>query len=507
MLCENHCPRTRNGALMIPRRDFLALAALTGILGPHRPNLLMANEGTNWPDRPFLQGPFAPVLEEVTAEALPIVGKLPEGLEGMFVRNGPNPQFPPKGDYHWFDGDGMLHGVRLLDGKASYRNRWIRTLGFEAEQAAGKALWGSLGEPPDLALLAKGLPPYKNTANTALVWHLGKLLALWEGGEPHAIALPELDTIGPYNFQGRLKHPFTAHPKIDPLTGEMLCFGYQPIAPYLQYSVLNTKGEIVRTTPIELPRPVMMHDFAMTDRYTIFLDLPATFDFARMALGGPLLKFEPDLPSRFGILPRHAEGKEIHWFEGPSCYVFHTLNAWEDGDEIQLLACRSKRFPEALAMGAPADPAEKDDGLARLHRWRFNLKTGASREEPLDDVPSEFPRINESRLGRPTRFGYLMLGEMDGLLKYDLYTGETQRHLHGQGRLGGEGVFVPRAGGTIEDDGWVLTYVHDLANNQSELVIIDAARFTDPPEARILVPQRIPQGFHGAWVPQEVLGA
>jgi len=493
----------------LDRRGFLKVSAGLGLgLGGHVSPAWAGEPVIEWPDNRFLKGNYAPVHDEVALDRLEVVGKIPDGLSGMYVRNGPNPQFPPKGQYHWFDGDGMLHGVLLRDGQASYRNRYVRTIGWEAEKKAGKALWGGLASIPDVSRLAKGEPLFKNAANTALAWHNGKLMALWEGGEPYVVQVPELDTIGPYDFGKTLRHAFTAHPKVDPVTGEMMCFGYQPVAPFLQYSVVNREGKIVRTTAIELPRAVMMHDFAVTERYTLFLDLPATFDFKRMLRGGPFLSFEPDARARLGVLPRLGEGKDVTWFEIPSCYVFHTLNAFEDGDAIVLLACRMKSFPQTLAMDSksstPAKPGQ-DDPKTFLYRWRLDMKTRTVKEEPLDDRITEFPRVNDTRLGRPTRFGYTIQGDMTGFVKYDLQTGTSTRHDHGPGRLGGEGVFVARPGAVEEDDGWLMTYVHDQASDTSELVVIDAKNFADSPTARVRIPARIPHGFHGIWLPDAVM--
>lgn len=227
----------------------------------------------------YLDGNFAPVRQEITTETLKVIGELPCDLSGMFVRNGPNPQWTPIGQYHWFDGDGMLHGVRITNGKATYRNRYIRTQGWQIEHEAGKAVWSGLMEPPQPEL------PSKNTGNTALIWHTGQLLALWEGGAPHAIQVPELATIGEYTYNHKLNSAFTAHPKVDPVTGEMMFFGYSFAPPYLQYSVVSASGELVRTVPIDLQIGVMMHDFAITSNYTIFMDLPLTFSVERMERG------------------------------------------------------------------------------------------------------------------------------------------------------------------------------------------------------------------------------
>lgn len=462
-----------------------------------------AGESTStWPNNPFLQGNFAPVQEEITADQLPVTGQLPADLRGMYVRNGPNPQFPPRGKYHWFDGDGMLHGVHLGDGRASYRNRWVRTKGFDAERAAGRALWGSLLELPRPEDFLQGAP-FKNAANTALAWHDGRLLALWEGGPPHEIVVPELSTAGLYTYDERLRHSFTAHPKIDPLTGEMMFFGYSVMAPYLQYSVVGADGRIVRTTPIELPRPVMMHDFAVTERYSIFMDLPETFDLVAAAGGAPPFRFAPELGARFGILPRHGEGSQVRWFAAEPCFVFHTLNAYEDGDQVVLIGCRMERFPELLAADTADTAAAWNAAMLnspRPYRWRFDLATGETHEEPLDDLAVDFPRVPDARLGRPMRYGYYMSIDQDALVKFDHQRGTHELHRHGPGRSGGEGVFVPRPDGQHEDDGWLITFVYDQALDRSELVVVDARDMSAPPLARVHLPQRVPHGFHGLWL-------
>ena len=466
---------------------------------------------------PYLAGNFAPVHEEIQADNLTVIGELPSDLNGMFVRNGPNPQFKPRGRYHWFDGDGMLHGVRFYNGKAQYRNRYVRTKWFEIERTEGDAIWTGILEPPQ-----RDNPhgAYKNTANTALVWHDGRLLALWEGGAPHEIKVPGLKTIGPYTYKGQLSSAFTAHPKVDPITGEMMFFGYSiATPPYLQYSIVSATGELLRTVPIDLEVGVMMHDFAVTEHYTIFMDLPLTFRPERAKRGEPAFAFERNRPSRFGILPRHGDNSTIRWFEAPACYVFHTLNAHEEGDEVVLTACRMNatnvfELSETLDHHLESKTTDGENDAARLHRWQFNLATGAVREEALDDSPSEFPRMNEKLTGRQTRYGYTArlapsqkgdLSGFDGLIKYDLVTRRSEIHKFGRGRYGGEGVFVPRPSAVAEDDGWLLTFVHDTVEGQSELVVVNAQDMTSEPVARLLIPQRVPYGFHGTWISEEQL--
>ena len=454
---------------------------------------------------PYLNHNFAPVSEEITADTLKVIGELPANLSGMFVRNGPNPQWSPMGQYHWFDGDGMLHGVRINNGQATYCNRYVRTHGWKIEQAAGKAVWSGLLEPPQMD---NPHGRYKNTANTALVWHAGQMLALNEGGAPHAIKLPDLSTIGKYTYNDQLVSAFTAHPKVDPKNGEMMFFGYSFAPPYLQYSVVSAAGEIVQTVPIDLPMGVMMHDFAITENYTIFMDLPLTFSPERAERGEPPMMFECDRPSRFGIIPRHGNNSNIRWFECSPCYVFHTLNAYEDQDEVVLIACRMSSTSVLKADESQTDP---DADIPRLHRWKFNLSTGKVREEMLDDVSAEFPRINENLLGQITQYGYAgrmgkgSLPLFDGLIKYELSKNKSQTHEFGSGRYGGEAVFAPNMGATDEDDGWLVTFVYDQASETSELLVVNAQDITAEPVARVIIPQRVPYGFHGTWITEEQL--
>lgn len=458
----------------------------------------MAHSTISTPSSPFLSGNFAPVSQEHKIEISNIVGEIPVNLQGNFVRNGPNPQYPPLGQYHWFDGDGMVHEVTINQGKAEYRNRYVRTTGFLAEQESGKAIYTGLLEPNS----DQGL---KNVSNTALAWHQSKLLSLWEGGFPYHIALPSLETIGEETFGGKLNCPFTAHPKVDPMTGEMMFIGYNLVQPpFLQYGIVNNQGEIAQIVPIELPVGVMMHDFAITANYTIFFNLPYTFRPERIAQGKPAFAFEAETPSYFGILPRHGRPEDIRWFTANSCYIFHSLNAYEVGDEIILFACR---MAKSNALGMADDPnISPEDNLPFLTQWRFHLSHNTVQETRYHQTPSEFPRINEQYLGRPTRYGYTAsmaaqpLPLFDGVIKHDLETGKTWHYHYGEDRYGGEVVFAPNPQGQAEDDGWLITFVYDQSTAKSELVIIPAQNFPQAPVTRLLLPCRVPYGFHGIWI-------
>lgn len=461
----------------------------------------------------YLTDNFAPVTQEISAAELTIIGELPQQLAGTFLRNGPNPQFQPPGIYHWFDGDGMIHAVSIRDGRASYRNRYVRTQGFELEQRLGKAIW------PGLLNLPRFDAPYglmmKNPANTACVWHNGQLLALWEAGAPHRIQLPDLETVGIETFNNKLASTFTAHPKIDPVTGEMMFYGFAPIAPpYLEYSVVSAAGELLRTVPIDLPAPVMMHDFAITENYTIFLDMPLLFKPMQSITGQLPIKFDPQRNSRIGVLPRHGDNRTIRWFEIPSCMVIHTANAFEVGDEIVLIACRRDYCDLLIPLyDDSGEILNFDSETLKLFCWRINLLTGAVKSEVLDHVPSEFPEINPQFLGRKTRYIYTSRVApymkpkpvFDGLIKYDLETGRSQTHEFGRGRFGGDSAFAARPGARTEDEGWLLTMVWDAVAKQSELLVIDAQNFSADPVARILMPQRVPYGFHATWISEVMM--
>lgn len=458
---------------------------------------------TGWPDNPWLRGHYAPVSDERTDTDLDVVGRLPDGLRGTFVRNGPNPQFPPLGRYHLFDGDGMVHAVHLDgDGSATYANRWVRTAGFEAERAAGRALFGGLSEfrlPPDDVFAAVG--PVKNTANTHVVRHAGHVLALMEGLGPIEID-ERLGTVGPYDFGGRLRGSMTAHPREDPATGELVFFGYSPTAPYLRVHTADRDGRLTWSTEVELPGPVMMHDFVVTETSVVVFDLPAVFDLDAMIAGDPGISWRPERGARVGVLPRGADGSATRWVEVEPFWVFHFLNAHDRGDgSIEITGCRAERLNTSFG-----DEELTDGFRPHLHRWRLDAASGTFDGEPIDDRATDFPRIDDRLAGRPHRYGYSAHtaawspdeAVFDGVIKYDLTTGDARVHTYGPDTVCGEAVFAPDPGGTAEDDGWLLNFVHDLAADESAFVVLDAATLEEA--ARVRLPRRVPFGFHGSFL-------
>ncbi|MGK9237126.1 carotenoid oxygenase family protein [Inquilinus limosus] len=240
------------------------------------------------PSSSFLVGNFRPVQEEATAEDLPIHGRLPEKLDGFYLRLGPNPRFEPVPPYHWVDGDGMLHAIEMKAGaigaSATYRNRYVRTAAWKADMAAGRAIRRGLRHPPDIDALKRGVGPYRSTANATLLFHYGRAFALCEFGEPHGIALPGLKTIGPIGLGTQPDAAFTAHPKIDPKTGELLYIRYRLARyPYASYGILDGRGNPIQETEVATDRPCMMHDFAVSSAHMVLLEQPLHFDIARAA--------------------------------------------------------------------------------------------------------------------------------------------------------------------------------------------------------------------------------
>ena len=458
---------------------------------------------------PYLDGPYAPVAEELSVDDLEVVfGAIPNDLAGTFIRNGANPRLPPKGRYHWFDGDGMVHAVRLDGGQASYRNRFVRTHGLAAEVEAGEPLWTGILEPVDLR---NPRGPFKNTANTDLVFHAGKLLALWwQSGVPYALALPDLSTRGEELFGKNHVAGISAHPKVDPVTGEMMFMTFGMRAPYLSYGVIDAQGELSHFVPIEsVPGPRYQHDIAITERFTILMDLPMYADPEMLKVGKSRVRFFRDQPARFGLVPRH--GKDVRWFEAEPCYVYHTINAWENesGNEVVMVGCR---INDPL-VGDKSNPVETRPipaiGLQRLepylHEWRFDLVTGKVTERRLGDVMVEFPRMDNRRLGRRSRYSFNPKVAhaptliFDGLMKHDFETGADVIHAYPDGWSAGEAVVCPRTGSTGEDDAYVLTFALEHATGRSELWISSARDF-GAPIARVRIPGRVPAGYHAWWV-------
>ena len=436
-------------------------------------------------ENPFLTGNYGPVAEECTSTHLRVDGVIPPELRGRYLRIGPNPFATPTGPYHWFVGDGMVHGVELGDGNAAwYRNRWVRT----------DDIARAMGEEP----VGGPMPPMYDTSNTHVLAHAGRILALTEGAMPYELS-PTLETVRRTDFGGPLPTGFTAHPKVDPVTGELLAFAYWFAEPYLTYHQIDATGKLVRSEPITLPRSVMIHDFAVTREHVIFFDLPVVFDLETQPFP---FRWDDDSGARVGVMPRAGGDADVRWFDVDPCYVFHPMNAYDDGDSVVV------DVPRHPTMFKRSRTGPNDGGAPTLERWTIDLGAGKVREERIDERGQEFPRVNETLLGSRHRFGYAVSvpnteKAFDGAfyLKHDFVAGVSQEHDFGPGRTPGEFVFVPGAAATSEDDGWLIGYVYDAAVDRSDFVILDAHDFTAPAVATVHLPVRVPFGLHGSWIP------
>jgi carotenoid cleavage dioxygenase len=435
---------------------------------------------------PYLRGNFAPVDEERTDVGLEVSGSLPTGLNGRLLRDGPNPARDPGPGYHWFVGDGMVHGIELRDGKAlSYRNRWVRTP--EVEDARGLA--AAPLSPKNMGLGSGGVN---------VLSHADRVLALGEVGLPWELDL-DLDTVCQYDFDGKLVGSMTAHPKIDPVTGEMLFFGYDFGPTFLRYHRADANGNLVQSEDIDIPQCTMMHDFGVSETRVVFMDLPVVFDLNRLASGGMPFQWDESAGARLGVMPRDGSSHDVVWLDIEPCYVFHPLNTYDDGDAVVMDVVKYERMFATDHSGP--------DGDASLHRWTIDPVAGVVKDEQLDDGTVEFPRIDDRLAGRAHRYGYAAQIQRDdqftgqGLVKWDLQTGASTVHDPGPGRPAGEGVFIPASENAGEDEGWVLSVVYDKATDRSDLIVIDASDFAAPPVATVHLPVRVPFGFHGNWVP------
>jgi len=439
---------------------------------------------------PFLTGIHAPMSEELTIENLPVTGAIPPTLDGRYLRIGPNPIAADPRTYQWFLGDGMVHGVHIKGGQARwYRNRWVRST--EITTALGEAR----------------TPGPRNgdfdTVNTNVIGFAGQIRALVEAGSRPVLLDDELGTAAYDDFSGTLRGSFSAHPRLDPLTGEMHAITYNPRDPTtIHHVVIATDGRVRREEPVRVSHGPMIHDCAITRRFVVILDLPVTFSMSAL-IGGHTFPFRWNAahPARVGLLHREGIGDDVIWCEVDPCYVFHVANAYDSDDGDVIL--------DAVAYDSVF--SKEPDPSGAFERWTIDPAKRSVRRAVIDRQPQDFPRIDERRTGQPYRYTYtMMLPETSNpafigancLLKQDLQTGGKSVHGFGPQRYPGEFVFVPARANADEDEGWLIGFVVNMADETTDLVIIDARDFTGPPRASIHIPHRIPPGFHGNWLPR-----
>nr|XP_017250719.1 PREDICTED: 9-cis-epoxycarotenoid dioxygenase NCED6, chloroplastic [Daucus carota subsp. sativus] len=487
-----------------------------------------------------LQGNFAPVQECPVRVGLEVAGRIPDELTGVYLRNGGNPMFKPIGGYHLFDGDGMVHSVKLSanDNIATYSCRFTRTSRLVQEQGLGRAVFpkpiGELHGKLGLARLGLfyaragiGLVDANRgigLANAGLVYFNGHILAMSEDDLPYEVHIKsdgDIYTVGRFDFNGQIDFPLIAHPKVDPITGDLCSLSYNILKkPYLKFLKFDSRGQKSREVDISLEQPTMIHDFAITESHVIIPDQQVVFKLSEMLRGGSPVIHDPNKISRFGVMSKNSvDESDIHWIDTPGCFCFHLWNAWEEfnqnGDKIIVVIASCMNPPDSIFTDHINDPLKTE-----LTEIRLNMKTRQStREIIVSEMNLEAGQVNKTKLGRKTRFVYLAIADpwpkCEGIAKVDVVTKEVTRFMYGQNRFGGEPCFVPRKkehkdGEVVkigheeeEDEGHVMSFVWDEEEEKSELVIIRAKDMKEV--ASVKLPSRVPYGFHGTFVSAQEL--
>jgi carotenoid cleavage dioxygenase len=473
-----------------------------------------------FPDTTWFTGYNEPFRMECDVFDLVTHGAIPPELNGTWYRCGPDTQYPPHlGDDIYVNGDGMISMFRIENGHVDFKMRYVRTERWKAERAARRSLYGKYRNPYTDSAEVRGKD--RGTANTTPVWHGGRLLVLKEDHVPMQVDPDTLETIGPFTWNGKLRSKtVTAHPKIDPVTGEMIMFGYEVEGDGSTPMMVTTEdrdGNLTREDWFEPPYVGMVHDFAITEDYILFPVMPTTMVPERLAAGGDHWMWDGSLPSWMGVLPRRGDISELRWFKMPTMFAFHTMNAFNQGPIVHIDMMVSKRcaFPFiADVTGAPVDPSE---GAPFPTRWTFdmnsNAEDGGFTSRLLAPFPGELPLIDTRRTGRPYRYGYVavidpshrMLPEgpigvgANAIGKLDLQEGSMTAYHGAEETAYQEGFFVPRGPG--EDEGWYINVADHHDQNRSDLLVFDAQHIEAGPVAVARLPIRLRNAFHTTWAP------
>jgi len=496
---------------VITRREFGGLAAggivMTSLGLEAAPSAALETAEIAWTSSdPHLSGNFAPVGPELDVADLPVIaGRIPPSLSGAYMRNGPNPLYKPIAFAYPMDGDGMIHAIYFDNGRARYRNRFVQTAGLAAERRAGRAIYGSFTHPVpiDPKLLQPGDPPgpFKNGAFISVLRHGGKLLALNEASAAHEMTM-ELETVGEWKAGTAQPIELGAHNRRHPTTGTLFTLTYSVARPVVDFHLIDTWGTLTKAFSVNLAAPTMIHDFVLTERHIVLLACPAVFDLDAAKQGQPLMQWRPSLGTRIGLIA--LDGSSTQWVDADPFFVFHFANAFERAGQIVIDYVRH----ESLALGYAA-PAQKRPTLHRM-----TIDVGASKVSDREVAPlvTEFPRVNDALDALPTRFVYLPTltdtllapnppsATFNTMMKINSETGDVVRHDFGN-KIAGEATFI-RRGTSAEDDGFLAIFAFDPVNRTSDLVLLDAAHVDANPVAIIRLPQRVPQGLHGNWIPR-----
>ncbi|MFK7977467.1 MAG: carotenoid oxygenase family protein [Halioglobus sp.] len=457
---------------------------------------------------PYLQGNYAPVTEErdFGQDELTVEGEVPKALRGAFMRDGANVAFQPNHYVYPLDGDGMIHAMYFEDGQVRYKNRWVETNHLKTERQFGRTIYGSVGkmlEVPQEVIDAGGEPsPIRNTANTNIIYHGEKLLAMWEGGWPHLLN-NDLTTVGLYDYDGALAQgdALTAHPKVCPDTGQLVTCTQRWDSPNYFLQIFDAQAKHIRTVPVEFDRKGIIHDLQITENYVVIFYAPAFHSLEKAMKGEDPFLWEPQNGTKIVVIPRNGEGDNIV-FETDPFFSWHFCNGFEQGGKIIIDYIWISSIPFAQAQGTGAEKQPR-----RMYRMELDLANKQVTNEEFSDIFCEFSRVDERRMGKQYRYGFAASsskewGDAHGYNctgRYDFETGETQLWEYGAEANAGEPVYVPNPDSDKEEDGWLMCFVHN-PDEGAYLSILGADDFTKGPVAKVHIPGRVPNGFHANWM-------
>ncbi|AYF75488.1 carotenoid oxygenase family protein [Nocardia yunnanensis] len=462
---------------------------------------------------------YLPLYDEYDYDIDEFEGSIPADLRGSLYRNGPG-KLDAGGQQlgHLFDGDGMISKFAITDGKVRYRNRFVRTKHYHRSlTTTAGAPYRALGTLRPGGVLANALRFPANVANTGVVMHAGKLLALWEGGPPTEIDPATLDTVGVHRFDGALKWlgAFSAHPKWDTTTGDMYNFGLAMVPnPGLVCYRVDRAGKLTKVGRVSLPRPMFNHDFGLTPRHLVFAIAPLVFPVAKMTAAGlgmrnyiEAIDYEADRGTMIALLPRYG-GRPRIVHTDPLMHL-HLSNTYEDGSDTVVEMVNYHASWEQLngqlsgAQHGIADVSMPYGGT--LLRLRIT-KNDRVIHEDLSDLHGDFPTFNLARTSRHHRYTYMAVGA-DGhhypnaIAKIDTVSGQQQLHRLPPRHFAHEAIFTPRPGATAEDDGWLLVATQDRPNSLAHLRVLDARDLTADPVYVGSLRHHLPLTFHGNFTP------
>nr|XP_043624911.1 probable carotenoid cleavage dioxygenase 4, chloroplastic [Erigeron canadensis] len=488
----------------------------------------------------ILSDNFAPVDELSPTECKVVHGSIPKCLDGVYIRNGPNPRFVPNGPHHYLDGDGMLHSIKISQGLATLCSRYVKTNKYLSEDKARSCvvpniIGGMQSAGPFIARMAlfcariiSGQYDIENgigVANTNLAFFGGSLYALCESDLPYALKVQEngdIITLGLHDCNGKLSKNMTAHIKIDPETKEAFAFRYWATRPYLTYFHFDANGNKQPDVPIfSMDQPSLTHDLAITKKYAVICDIQLGADPMNLIRGRHVVSIDRAKVPRIGLLPRYAKDESnMKWFDVPGFNIFHAVNAWDEmddeGNEVVVMVA-----PNILSM---EHFLERVDLIqTSMEKVTINIGTGVVSRQTLSTDNLEFPVINPSYISKKNRYIYAAVCEKTpvksrmmrtiGVAKLDITLSEPHEYtvasrMYGDNCYGGEPFFVARDPEDLnagEDDGYLVSYVHNETSGESRFLVMDARSPTLDYVAAVNLPQRVPYGLHGIFIREKDL--